>query len=113
MSAVLPGMIANGEGRIINISSLAGTRILPNLSAYAVAKGTLNLLTEHVAAEMRPHGIAVFAIEPGHLRRSGIRPSARAPATAHGSCFLRPIRETQPHPAPRTGELNGMLDMRP
>lgn len=36
--AVLPGMVEHKAGRIIAISSLASTRILPNMSCYAVAK---------------------------------------------------------------------------
>lgn len=65
MSAVLPGMIKQGGGRIINVASRGGTEVTPNLSAYGVGKATQIRLTQHVAAEGREHGISAFAIEPG------------------------------------------------
>jgi NAD(P)-dependent dehydrogenase (short-subunit alcohol dehydrogenase family) len=65
MTGVLPEMIRARRGRIINIASLGGTRIEPNLSAYCIGKGAEIRLTEQVAAEVREHGISAFAIEPG------------------------------------------------
>ena len=65
ISSVLPEMIRAKKGRIINIASLGGTRVEPNLSAYCVGKATEIRLTEQVAAEVRGHGISAFAIEPG------------------------------------------------
>ena len=65
ISGVLPEMISAKKGRIINVASLGGTRVEPNLSAYCVGKATEIRLTEQVAAEGKPHGISAFAIEPG------------------------------------------------
>lgn len=65
MSGVLPEMIRAKKGRIINVASLGGTRVEPNLSAYCIGKATEIRLTEQVAAEGKPHGICAFAIEPG------------------------------------------------
>ncbi|HEV7715595.1 MAG TPA: SDR family NAD(P)-dependent oxidoreductase [Steroidobacteraceae bacterium] len=65
MSGVLPEMIKARAGRIINVASLGGTRVEPNLSSYCVGKATEIRLTEQVAAEVKPHGISAFAIEPG------------------------------------------------
>jgi NAD(P)-dependent dehydrogenase (short-subunit alcohol dehydrogenase family) len=67
-SAVLPGMIARRRGRIINVSSGAGAFPIPYLSSYVVAKTALIRFSENLAAETRPHGIAVFAIAPGTVR---------------------------------------------
>jgi NAD(P)-dependent dehydrogenase (short-subunit alcohol dehydrogenase family) len=66
--AVLPGMIAGSSGRIINISSHAGVYRWPHASAYAISKTALIKLTEHVAAETKGQGIAVFAVHPGLVR---------------------------------------------
>ena len=63
--AVLPGMIARRSGRIINISSNAGVHRWPQVSAYAISKAALIKLTEHLAAETKKQGIAVFAVHPG------------------------------------------------
>ncbi|MEW6753477.1 MAG: SDR family oxidoreductase [Candidatus Latescibacterota bacterium] len=66
--AVLPGMLARGRGRIINVSSAAGSFATPNHSAYITSKTAVTRLTEVLAAEVRGRGVAVFAIEPGTVR---------------------------------------------
>jgi acyl-CoA synthetase (AMP-forming)/AMP-acid ligase II/NAD(P)-dependent dehydrogenase (short-subunit alcohol dehydrogenase family) len=87
---VLPGMIAAGQGRIINITSHAGLYRWPLMSAYAASKAALVKLTETLAAETRPHGVAVFSVDPGLLP---IGLSERAvsstadPRTAEGQVF--------------------------
>jgi NAD(P)-dependent dehydrogenase (short-subunit alcohol dehydrogenase family) len=65
MTNVLPDMIRAKKGRIINVASLGGTRILPYLSGYCMGKASEIRLTEQVAAEVKQHGISAFAIEPG------------------------------------------------
>jgi len=75
--AFLPGMVARRRGRIVNIASGAGTKAIPNLSAYAVAKTAVIRFTEILAAESRESGISVFAIEPG-TTRSGMTEAALA-----------------------------------
>jgi NAD(P)-dependent dehydrogenase (short-subunit alcohol dehydrogenase family) len=66
--AVLPGMIARGCGRIINVASGAGTLAIPHLGAYVTSKAALIRLTEVMASETADHGIKTFAIEPGTVR---------------------------------------------
>jgi NAD(P)-dependent dehydrogenase (short-subunit alcohol dehydrogenase family) len=68
--AVLPGMIARGGGRIVNVASGAGTFAIPYLGAYVTSKTALIRLTEILALETATHGIKVFAIEPGTVRTS-------------------------------------------
>ncbi len=73
MQLVLPDMIAAGRGAIVNISSLAA--FIPGEGPYAHAgrqmpfayggnKAALHHLTQAVACEMAPHGIAVNALSP-------------------------------------------------
>ncbi len=66
--AVLPGMIARGSGRILNMASGAGTFPIPGMSAYVASKTALIRLSEQLAMEMKPHGISVFPIRPGVVR---------------------------------------------
>ena len=67
-SAVLPGMIARGGGRIVNVASGAGTFAIPYLGAYVTSKTALIRFTEILALEAAQHGVKVFAIEPGTVR---------------------------------------------
>jgi NADP-dependent 3-hydroxy acid dehydrogenase YdfG len=66
-SAVLPGMVAAGAGRVVNVASHAGTARWPYGSAYAVSKAAVIKLGENLAAEVRRHGIAVLSYHPGIL----------------------------------------------
>jgi NAD(P)-dependent dehydrogenase (short-subunit alcohol dehydrogenase family) len=64
---VIPHMIEQGSGRIINISSIAalrGARVLGK-AAYAAAKGGVIALTKALAYELAPHKITVNCIAPG------------------------------------------------
>lgn len=71
--AVLPTMIANGSGKIINISSIGGRKGGKGRSAYRVTKAALISLTESVAAEVKPYGIDVNCICPGGVDTEGYR----------------------------------------
>ena len=66
--AVLPGMLARGYGRIVNVSSGAGLGVTPMMSAYVVSKTALFRLTENLDVETRSQGVFVFAIDPGLVR---------------------------------------------
>lgn len=65
---VLPGMIARGRGRIVNIISGAAFGPIPMLSAYCVSKAALQRFTENLAIEVAEQGIMVFAVDPGIVR---------------------------------------------
>src|SRR5689334_14442843 len=67
-SAMLRRMVPRKRGRIINIASGAGARSLPYMSAYVTSKAALIRFSEVLADEVRPHGIALFAIRPGSVR---------------------------------------------
>jgi NAD(P)-dependent dehydrogenase (short-subunit alcohol dehydrogenase family) len=67
-NAVLPGMRARRQGRIINVASDAALEALPLLSAYVVSKTALVRLTENLAQETAEEGIKVFALDPGTVR---------------------------------------------
>jgi NAD(P)-dependent dehydrogenase (short-subunit alcohol dehydrogenase family) len=60
-------MVAEGRGRIINVTSYAGVYRWPLMSAYAASKAALVKLTETLAEETRPHGVSVFSVDPGLL----------------------------------------------
>jgi NAD(P)-dependent dehydrogenase (short-subunit alcohol dehydrogenase family) len=68
IKAVLPGMRARGDGRILNISSMTGLVANPPNVYYSSSKFALEALTEGLAKEVAPFGIRVSAIEPGAVR---------------------------------------------
>lgn len=63
--AFAPGMIERGRGCILNVSSMAAHRGLPEYGAYSAAKSAIVRLTETLAAELKPAGIRVLALCPG------------------------------------------------
>jgi len=71
--AVLPTMMANRAGKIINISSIGGRKGGRGRSAYRVTKAALISLTESVAAEVKEQGIDVNCICPGGVDTEGYR----------------------------------------
>jgi NAD(P)-dependent dehydrogenase (short-subunit alcohol dehydrogenase family) len=66
--AVLPGMIEQKSGKIINITSVGGQRAYPLRSSYAVSKAGLIALTRTLAAEVGSYNIRVNAVAPGPVR---------------------------------------------
>ncbi|MGE4371483.1 MAG: SDR family oxidoreductase [Xanthobacter sp.] len=65
---VARAMVARGgEGRIINIASIAGLISRGGDTAYTTAKGALTAFTRALAADLGPHGITVNAIAPGYF----------------------------------------------
>lgn len=64
--AVLPAMVAQKRGGVVNISSVTGPVTgVAGLTAYAASKGAVSALTKSLAVEMGPHGITVNAVLPG------------------------------------------------
>lgn len=66
--AFLPGMVERGRGSVVLMSSVAGQATIPEISAYATAKGALAALTRAIAVEYGPHGITCNALAPGFVR---------------------------------------------
>ena len=65
--AVVPQMLARGYGKVINISSIMGTVVLPNQLAYASSKGGVDQMTKVMALEWAKEGVRVNAIGPTYF----------------------------------------------
>jgi len=66
--AVLPGMGRRGFGRIILMSSVAGQATMPNIAAYATAKGAIAAFARALAVEYGASGVTCNALAPGFVR---------------------------------------------
>lgn len=88
--AVLPGQIAAGGGRIINISTGAAQQALEGWSAYCASKAGLAMLTETIHCDHAGDNIRSFGLAPGlvdtdmqaTIRASGINPISRLDRSA-------------------------------
>jgi NAD(P)-dependent dehydrogenase (short-subunit alcohol dehydrogenase family) len=62
---VLPGMRSRGEGRIVNVSSVAGRLSMPLMAWYCASKHGLEAMTDALRMEVAPYGVRVALVEPG------------------------------------------------
>jgi NAD(P)-dependent dehydrogenase (short-subunit alcohol dehydrogenase family) len=74
--AVIPVMMKNGGGSIVNISSVLGIRAIPRvpLSVYAVTKAGVIMFTRSIAVEYGQYKIRCNCIAPSTIRSSIIEP---------------------------------------
>ncbi len=66
--AVVPHLLRQNYGRIVNIASIAGKEGNPNASAYSAAKAGVIALTKSLGKELAGHDIAVNCITPAAAR---------------------------------------------
>ncbi len=62
---LLPGMLAKGWGRLVNVSSISSTLGTAGMTAYCASKWGLNGLTRALAEEVKGQGVLVAAVLPG------------------------------------------------
>jgi gluconate 5-dehydrogenase len=77
--AVARGMIARGQGKIINMCSLMSEATRPTTGNYTAAKGGLKLLTKSMAVEWGRHGVCANGIGPGYILSDMTRHLAEKP----------------------------------
>ncbi|WP_294570086.1 SDR family NAD(P)-dependent oxidoreductase [uncultured Arthrobacter sp.] len=65
--ALLPALIAGGDGRLVNVSSIGGRVAFPTLGAYAAAKFALEGFSDALRREVGRLGVRVIVIEPGNI----------------------------------------------
>lgn len=78
-------MLPRLYGRIVNVSSQAGSVAIANHVAYSSSKAALNMLTKSLALEWAPFGITVNAVAPTYLMTPGTQASLEQPE------FLRSV----------------------
>lgn len=93
--AVLPAMIARGEGRIIFVSSVSGIAGRAGDSAYSASKAGVAMLARTLAAEQGPKGIRINCVCPGAVAT----PLTAGLRTPEGEAAIAALMEN--HPSPR------------
>src|SRR5437773_11003650 len=81
---VLPGMIQQRSGKIVNISGTSGLRGYKNRAAYSSSKWALRGFTRTVALEVGPHNVNVNAVHPGIVDGDRMDRLCRDKARARG-----------------------------
>ena len=93
--AVLPGMLARGGGRIINVASVVSTlKAVPNRFAYATTKGAVIALTKAIAIDFVRQGIRCNAICPGTIDTPSLHD--RLAASGDYAANLQAFQQRQP-----------------
>lgn len=99
---VVPSMQSRGGGSIVNLSSIAGTRGIPEHAAYGASKWAVRGLSKVAAVELGEFDIRVNTIHPGAVEGTGM---FQIPEDEHETLF-----ETQPLRRPaRREEISGLL----
>ncbi len=91
LRAALPGMIAQGSGVVVNISSGAATNALEGWSAYCASKAAVLMLTRAAQREVAGRGVRVVGLSPGTvatdmqraIKASGVNPVSQLDWSAH------------------------------
>jgi 3-hydroxy acid dehydrogenase / malonic semialdehyde reductase len=71
--ALLPAMVARNAGDIVNLGSIAGLRIVPNMAAYTTSKVGVHGFTDALRADLADTAIRVTEILPGLTKSNLIR----------------------------------------
>ena len=86
--AVLPSMLAQGSGHIVNISSVAGYMGILNMAGYCASKFAMNGFSESLYHELKPRGIQVTIVCPGPVRTQFNRRFADSPPQSPSALII-------------------------
>ena len=67
IGAALPGMLSQGKGHIVTISSDAGRKVFPGLAVYSASKFFVEALSQGLRLEMAGTGVKVTTVQPGNV----------------------------------------------
>ncbi|MFI9206440.1 SDR family oxidoreductase [Streptomyces sp. NPDC053048] len=106
---VLPAMRRRGDGRILNVSSVAARSVMPFAGWYSASKAGVSALTHALRMEAAPWGVRVVLVEPGFHASDMLSNAADAFERRDSSCSrytdcyraaARSLRDSSRFPAP-------------
>jgi NAD(P)-dependent dehydrogenase (short-subunit alcohol dehydrogenase family) len=105
--AVLPGMLARGRGRIVNVSSGAAFGRTPQMAVYGATKAALTQWTKSLAREVEGQGVVVLAFSPGFVRTPMTEHLLASPDVPKETAdhFREAVRERRETPIDRSVEM--------
>ena len=110
---VLPIMMQNGQGRIVNVSSMAGLISLPLIGAYCAAKHALEAVSDALRMELWNTGIKVVNINPGVIETNIHTITRSKTSLLKNSRFAKAYRkyiEDVPKGLPASSVADAILD---
>jgi NAD(P)-dependent dehydrogenase (short-subunit alcohol dehydrogenase family) len=91
---VIPGMRAQGWGRIVNVSSMGGKLVFPGFGVYHATKFAVEAISDAMRFELKNFGIRVSVIEPGAIRTEfeqtsadSVRPESRGDGASYAAFY--------------------------
>ena len=97
MQQVLPGMVENDFGRIVNVTSGAPLNCFAGFASYSASKGALNAVTVTAAREYADRDIRINLMSPGPVRSNMAPDAPMEPSAAHATAdYLLDLPEDGP-----------------
>ena len=93
MQAVLPTMMKQKKGKIVNMSGGGGASPLPRFSAYGTSKAGVIRLTETIAHEVKEYNIDINAIAPGAVNTRFLDQAMAAGEAAGKDFFAKAVKQ--------------------
>lgn len=90
---VLPYLLKSGDGRIVNVSSMAGLVTLPLIGAYCATKHALEAITDALRMELWGSGISIVTINPGVINTNIHNVTTHKLEAFHGSRFAHAYKK--------------------
>lgn len=95
MQAILPTMMKNNKGKIINMSGGGGASPFPRFSAYGTSKAGVIRLTETIANEVKDYNICINSIAPGAVNTRLLDEALEAGEAAGKDFLAKSIKQKQ------------------
>ena len=112
--ALVPGMVEQGSGVVVHVSSIASRVPQPSEAPYAAAKAALNVYSRELATDVGKHGVRVVCVLPGFVVTEGSTEHLQRIADSQGTGLEEIKQQIVDHlnvPMGRPGEPEDVAEM--